>query len=50
VARPPKSYLVLDIETVPDEGLWTCPDTPPGFGTAERPFPPTYAHRVIVIG
>jgi predicted PolB exonuclease-like 3'-5' exonuclease len=48
VARPPKSYLVLDIETVPDEELWTCPDVPPGRG--ERPFPPTYAHRVIVIG
>jgi 3'-5' exonuclease len=50
VARPPKSYLVLDIETVPDEGLWTCPDSPPGYGAVDRPFPPTYAHRVIVIG
>jgi hypothetical protein len=50
VARPPKSYLVLDIETVPDEDLWTCPDVPPGPGGVERPFPPTYAHRVIVIG
>jgi hypothetical protein len=50
VARPPKSYLVLDIETVPDTQLWTCPDTPPGPGGVERPFPPTYAHRVIVIG
>jgi len=50
VARPPKSYLVLDIETVPDAELWSHPDTPPGHGGLERPFPPTYAHRVIVIG
>ena len=56
--RPPKSYLVLDIETIPDAQLWTCPagDRPPGHGQraaepgGERPFPPTYAHRVIVIG
>lgn len=48
--RPAKSYLILDIETVPDTELWTCPETPPGPGGVERPFPPTYAHRVIVIG
>lgn len=40
-------YLVLDIETVPDTTLWRCPEVPAG---AERPFPPTYAHRVIVVG
>jgi hypothetical protein len=42
-----QSYLVLDIETVPDTALWSCP--PPDAG-GERPFPPTYAHRVVVIG
>ncbi|HWM86188.1 MAG TPA: ribonuclease H-like domain-containing protein [Kofleriaceae bacterium] len=50
MARPPKSYLVLDIETVPDEGLWRHPDGATGPGATSRPFPPTYAHRVIVIG
>jgi 3'-5' exonuclease len=47
VARPPKSYLVLDIETVPDTDVWAAPEVPMGM---ERPFPPTYAHRVIVAG
>jgi 3'-5' exonuclease len=47
VSRPPKSYLVLDIETVPDTQLWTHPDP---ADAVPRPFPPTYAHRVIVIG
>jgi len=41
------SYLVVDIETVPDATIWTTPETPMGI---ERPFPPTYAHRVIVVG
>ncbi len=41
------SYLVVDIETVPDTRMWMSPETPMGM---ERPFPPTYAHRVIVIG
>lgn len=41
------SYLVVDIETVPDTALWRKPETPLG---KEPPFPPTYAHRVIVIG
>ncbi len=41
------SYLVLDIETVPDNQLWRKPDTPQG---QEAPFPPTYAHQVIVVG
>jgi hypothetical protein len=47
VARPTRSYLVLDIETVPDTDLWAPPDVPMGI---ERPFPPVYAHRVIVVG
>jgi predicted PolB exonuclease-like 3'-5' exonuclease len=47
VPRRERTYLVLDIETVPDSELWMRPDTPAGV---ERPFPPTYAHRVIVVG
>jgi 3'-5' exonuclease len=43
----PRSYLVLDIETVPDTALWARPEVPHG---QEAPFPPTYAHRTIVIG
>jgi 3'-5' exonuclease len=42
-----KSYLVLDIETVPDATVWARPQLPLG---QEAPFPPTYAHRAIVIG
>jgi predicted PolB exonuclease-like 3'-5' exonuclease len=44
---PARSYLVLDIETVPDPALYTHPEVPAGM---ERPFPPLYAHRPIVIG
>jgi len=47
VSAPSSGYLVVDIETVPDTSLWTCPDVALG---GERPFPPTYAHRVIVVG
>ncbi len=39
--------LILDIETVPDLDLYTPPE--PAVG-AERPFPPLYACRPIVIG
>jgi len=39
--------LVLDIETVPDLELYQPPDAPAG---TERPFPPLYACRPIVIG
>jgi predicted PolB exonuclease-like 3'-5' exonuclease len=46
VAGNPDSYLVLDIETVPDSSLWRPPDEP----NSDRVFPPTYAHRVIVVG
>jgi predicted PolB exonuclease-like 3'-5' exonuclease len=45
VAR--SEYLVLDIETVPDLVRWKAPERPPGV---EPPFPPTWAHRIIVIG
>jgi hypothetical protein len=41
------STLILDIETIPDTDLYTPPDLAPG---AERPFPPLYACRPIVIG
>jgi predicted PolB exonuclease-like 3'-5' exonuclease len=41
------TYLVLDIETVPDRELYTPPEPAPG---AERAFPPLYACRPIVIG
>lgn len=44
---PPPSYLVVDIETVPDTTQWASPEVPLG---QERPFPPAYAHRTIVIG
>jgi predicted PolB exonuclease-like 3'-5' exonuclease len=48
VARAPSTeYLVLDIETIPDVDRWTRPET--ANGTA-APFPPTWAHRIVVIG
>lgn len=47
VSGKSSGYLVVDIETVPDASLWSSPEVPLG---GERPFPPTYAHRVIVVG
>jgi predicted PolB exonuclease-like 3'-5' exonuclease len=44
-----RSYLVLDIETVPDPALYVVPDVSP-VAPAERPFPPLYVHRPIVLG
>jgi predicted PolB exonuclease-like 3'-5' exonuclease len=45
VARTPNAeYLVLDIETIPDTQRWKAPDQDPPA------FPPTWAHRVVVIG
>jgi predicted PolB exonuclease-like 3'-5' exonuclease len=41
------TYLVLDIETVPDEDVYTPPEPLPG---SERPFPPLYACKPVVIG
>jgi predicted PolB exonuclease-like 3'-5' exonuclease len=41
------SHLVLDIETVPDADLYTPPQPSPGV---DRPFPPLFACRPIVIG
>jgi len=40
-------YLVLDIETAPDRDVYTPPEPQPGV---ERPFPPLYACKVLVIG
>jgi 3'-5' exonuclease len=48
VARSPSAeYLILDIETVPDIDRWQRPDLANG---GETVFPPTWAHRIIVIG
>ena len=45
MARTPSAeYLILDIETVPDTERWTRPESP------EPMFPPTWAHRIVVIG
>ena len=41
------TYLILDIETIPDRELFTPPEPAAGV---ERPFPPLYACRPIVIG
>jgi 3'-5' exonuclease len=43
----PTTYLVLDIETIPDRDLFAPPEPAPG---ADRPFPPLYACRPVVIG
>lgn len=40
-------YLVLDIETIPDDSVWQAPPAVPGV---KAPFPPPYAHQVIVVG
>jgi 3'-5' exonuclease len=48
VARTPSAeYLILDIETVPDTDRWQRPDL---ANSNEPAFPPTWAHRIIVIG
>lgn len=44
---PFTTTLILDIETVPDGDLYSPPQPSPGN---ERPFPPLYACRPIVIG
>jgi hypothetical protein len=47
VNRRRPDFLVVDIETVPDTSRWKRPELPHG---TESPFPPTWAHRAIVIG
>jgi predicted PolB exonuclease-like 3'-5' exonuclease len=44
------TYLILDIETVPDRELFTPPEPAGGPGAMDRPMPPLYACRPIVIG
>ncbi|MGE0549602.1 MAG: ribonuclease H-like domain-containing protein [Kofleriaceae bacterium] len=52
MARSPSAeYLILDIETIPDIERWSRPSLIPGApGSTDAPFPPTWAHRIIVIG
>jgi 3'-5' exonuclease len=54
VSRRRPDYLVVDIETVPDTTRWARPESPhPAEASEARrspSFPPTWAHRVIVIG
>ncbi len=48
VARTPSAeYLVLDIETIPDDERWSRPEAQVTPGGA---FPPTWAHRIVVVG
>jgi predicted PolB exonuclease-like 3'-5' exonuclease len=47
VNRRRPEYLVVDIETIPDVSRWVRPELPHGV---ESPFPPTWAHRIVVIG
>jgi 3'-5' exonuclease len=47
VTRRRPEYLVVDIETIPDGSRWARPELPHGV---EPPFPPIWAHRVVVIG
>ncbi|HUS65674.1 MAG TPA: 3'-5' exonuclease [Kofleriaceae bacterium] len=42
-----RSYLVMDIETVPDGALYSPPEVAEGHAA---PFPPLWAHRPIVLG
>ena len=41
------TYLILDIETIPDRELFAPPEPAAGV---ERPFPPLYASRPVVLG
>jgi 3'-5' exonuclease len=38
--------LILDIETIPDVERWQRPES----SSSDNPFPPSWAHRIIVIG
>jgi 3'-5' exonuclease len=44
------TYLVLDIETVPDWDLYAPPEPAPGSERPERSFPPLFANRPVAIG
>jgi predicted PolB exonuclease-like 3'-5' exonuclease len=43
-------YLVLDIETIPDTERWQPPPVVEGEPPPRGAFPPSWAHRVVVIG
>ena len=43
----PRGFLVFDIETIPDLAIYS---PPPAAANVERPFPPLFAHRPIVLG
>ena len=48
MARTPSAeYLILDIETIPDTDRWHRPE---GAHGVEPAFPPTWAHRIVVVG
>ncbi|MGE0399334.1 MAG: 3'-5' exonuclease [Kofleriaceae bacterium] len=50
MARAPSAeYLVLDIETIPDTERWQPPDVQ-GAEPPRGAFPPSWAHRIVVIG
>ena len=42
-----ESFLVLDIETIPDGDVYTAPAPEPG---RDKSFPPLYACRTVVLG
>lgn len=44
---PSPEYLILDIETIPDVERWHRPET---LGGEPGGFPPSWAHRIVVIG
>ena len=44
VRTPSAEYLIIDIETIPDTDRWSRPET------GESSFPPTWAHRIVVVG
>nr|MBA3541240.1 hypothetical protein [Deltaproteobacteria bacterium] len=51
MARAPTSdYLVLDIETIPDDQRWSAPEPSGGEPARPSPFPPLWAHRIVVAG
>jgi predicted PolB exonuclease-like 3'-5' exonuclease len=51
VARTPSAeYLILDIETIPDVERWKRPEVSQDTPEPKVAFPPTWAHRIVVIG
>jgi hypothetical protein len=51
VARTPSAeYLILDIETIPDVERWKRPEVTQNTPEPKIAFPPTWAHRIVVIG